>query len=183
MLPAIATSKQSCILCFCCSQQCRHSLWMTTGPHAPGVTHPNQQRLVVALAVVGVVRMAATAGAVSVVVGAGAAVVAPQGQKRPGRVTGHAPTATTSVLRPGNALHKCRKSSQTYRAFAVGLVAGGLLKAWQPLLWHLSNIAAQYIPFQSSQSLKMAAFMPHIQCTHICTVILPVSHGCKSTCT
>ena len=78
---------------------------MPTGQHAPGVTHPNQQRLVVALAVVGVVRMAATAGAGLVV--EEAAVAAPQGQKRPGRVTGHAPTATTSVLPLGNALHQC----------------------------------------------------------------------------
>ena len=71
---------------------------MSTGQHALGVTHPNQQRLVVALAVVGV-GTAATAGGGMV----GVAVAALQGQKRPGRVTGHAPAAITSVLPLGNA--------------------------------------------------------------------------------
>lgn len=73
---------------------------MSTGQHALGVTHPNQQRLVVALAVVGV-GTAATAG--GGMVGVGVAVAALQGQKRPGRVTGHAPAAITSVLPLGNA--------------------------------------------------------------------------------
>ena len=71
---------------------------MSTGQHALGVTHPNQQRLVVALAVVGA-GTAATAGG-GMVVGAVAAL---QGQKRPGRVTGHARAAITSVLPLGNA--------------------------------------------------------------------------------
>lgn len=84
---------------------------MSTGQHAHGVAHPNQQRLAVALEAVVVVvvvdHMVVTGvGMVAAVVAV--VVVAPQGLKRPGLVTGHALTATTSVLPLGNALrHSC----------------------------------------------------------------------------
>lgn len=105
---------------------------MSTGQHALGATHPSRQRLVVALAVVGLVLMAATTGVGMVGVGLAVAGAAPQGQKKPGRVTGHAPTATTFVLPLGNASHQFQHHDKVATALASGLASGGLLKATCP---------------------------------------------------
>lgn len=75
---------------------------MSTGQHALGAAHPNQQRLAAALEAVVVDHTVVTG--VGMVAAVAAVVEALQGLKRPGLVTGHAPTATTSVLPLGNAL-------------------------------------------------------------------------------
>ena len=77
---------------------------MPIGLHALGVPHPNQQMLavVVALEVVVVVGEVLL-GVMGLALGEVEAA-APPGPKRPGRVTGHAPIATTSALLVGKYL-------------------------------------------------------------------------------
>lgn len=93
---------------------------MSTGQHALGVAHPNRLRLVAALEAVVVVDHTVVTGVGMVAV----VVVAPQGLKRPALVTGHAPTATMSVLPLGNALRLTSRRTDT-NTFVVCFTLAG----------------------------------------------------------